>query len=117
MIVFPSAVQRWACLKRKIHQRRRTTCLIGVVLSGVVSSGLALDCDREDHARISFQLAIQLMGSPLGSIEVLCFGSLAPLAVRYLRQGDRVAVDGFLSMREWQSEAGELHKDGVFDRF
>jgi hypothetical protein len=79
------------------------------VLSGVVSSGLALDYDREDHARIRFQLAIQYMGKPLGRIDILCSGRLAPLAVKYLRQGDRVAVEGFLSMREWQSDAGEWH--------
>jgi hypothetical protein len=87
------------------------------VISGVVSSGLALDCDRENHARISFQLAIQLIGRPLGSVEVFCSGSLAPLAVKYLRQGDRGAVDGFLSMREWQSEAGELHKEACLIAF
>ena len=69
--------------------------------------------DRDDHARISFQLAIQSLGKPVGRIEVLCSSHLTFLAAKYLRQGDRVAVMGFLSMREWQSDAGEWHNDAM----
>ena len=51
------------------------------------------------------------MIDPAGKIEVLCLSRLALVAAKYLRQGDRVAVVGFLSMSEWQSDAGEWHND------
>jgi single-stranded DNA-binding protein len=37
------------------------------------------------------------------------------LAAKNLRQGDRVAVMGFLSMREWQSPAGEWRNDATLN--
>ena len=82
-----------------------------VVLSGIVCGGLALDCDRVDHASITFQLAIQSWDEPVGRIEIICFSRLALLASKYLHQGDRVAVVGFLVMKEWQGDDGACHND------
>jgi hypothetical protein len=80
-------------------------------LSGVVCGGLDLDCPRGEHARISFQLAIQSLLAPVGWIEIVCFSRDALLVAKYLRPGDRVAVVGFLVMNDWQSDAGEWHND------
>ena len=80
---------------------------------GVVCSALDLARDRDGHIRITFQLAIQFLDKPVGKIEVLSSGHMTFLAARYLRQGDRVAVMGFLSMREWQGVAGEWHNDAT----
>jgi hypothetical protein len=83
------------------------------VLIGVVCGGLDLDCDRDGRARITFQLTIEFLDKPVGRIEVLSSGHLTFLAAKHLHLGDRVAVMGFLSMREWQSDAGEWHNDAT----
>jgi hypothetical protein len=83
------------------------------VLIGVVCGDVDLARDRDGHIRITFQLAIQFLDKPVGRIEVLSSGHLTFLAAKYLRPGDRVAVMGFLSMREWQSDAGEWHNDAT----
>jgi hypothetical protein len=83
------------------------------VLIGVVCGGLGLDCDRDGRAWTTFQLAIQFLDKSVGKIEVLCSSHLTFLAAKHFRQGDRVAVMGFLSMREWQSDAGEWHNDAT----
>jgi hypothetical protein len=75
------------------------------VLIGVVCGDVDLARDRDGHIRITFQLAIQFLDKPVGRIEVLSSGHLTFLAAKYLRLGDRVAVMGFLSMREWHNDA------------
>ncbi|MGA9754265.1 MAG: single-stranded DNA-binding protein [Desulfobaccales bacterium] len=83
------------------------------VFIGVVCGDVDLARDRDGHIRITFQLAIQFLDKPVGKIEVLGSNHLTFLAAKYLRLGDRVAVMGFLSMREWQSDAGEWHNDAT----
>jgi len=78
-----------------------------------VCGGLTLDCDKDGKAWTTFQLAIHFMDKPVGRITVLIPGHLTFMATKHLRRGDRVAVMGFLAMREWQGDAGEWHNDAT----
>jgi len=86
-----------------------------VVLSGIVCDRVALAMDRDGHTRTWFMLAIQFMGKSVGRIDVLSSSHLTFLAAKCLRQGDRVAVMGFLSMREWQSKNGEWNNEATLN--
>jgi primosomal replication protein N len=85
------------------------------VLSGIVCDRVAQATERDGHTRIWFLLAIQFLGKPVGRIDVLSSSHLTFLAAKNLRQGDRVAVMGFLSMREWQSRDGEWNNDATLN--
>jgi primosomal replication protein N len=85
------------------------------VLSGIVCDRVAQTLESDGHNRIWFLLAIQFLGKSVGRIDVLSSSHLTFLAAKNLRQGDRVAVMGFLSMREWQSPAGEWRNDATLN--
>ena len=80
-------------------------------VSGVVCGGLNLYGVGDADNFITFKLGIRTVIDPAGKIEVICLNRLALVAAKYLRQGDRVAVVGFLIMNERQNEAGEWHND------
>ena|SRR5665647_199374 len=85
------------------------------ILSGIVCDRVAQTMEEDGHTRIWFLLAIQFLGKSVGRIDVLSSSHFTFLAAKYLRQGDRVAVMGFLSMRQWQSDSGEWHNDATLN--
>jgi primosomal replication protein N len=84
-------------------------------LSGIVCDRVATALGKDGHTRIWFLLAIQFLGKSVGRIDVLSSSHLTFLAAKNLRQGDRVAVMGFLSMKQWQSRSGEWHSDATLN--
>ena len=85
------------------------------VLSGVVCDRTTPTMDRDGHTRIRFLLAIQCLGQSAGLIHVHSSRHSTFLVAKYLRQGDRVAVMGFLSIREWQSNSGHWHYEPILN--
>jgi single-strand DNA-binding protein len=57
----------------------------------------------DDQLAASFILAFETGNNRTGRIKVTCFGSLAALVGRYLRQGARVAVAGVLDQQQGET--------------
>lgn len=85
------------------------------VLSGIVCFGNALGLEWVGHSCIRFLLAIQCLGKPAGLLGVLSSSHSAFLIAKYLHEGDRVAVMGFLSIREWQSDSGHWNYQAILN--
>ena len=85
------------------------------VLSGIVCYGKTPTLDWDGHSCIRFLLSIQCLGKSGGMINVLSTSHSTFSVAKYLCQGDRVAVVGFLSIREWQSDTGHWHYDAILN--
>jgi single-strand DNA-binding protein len=67
----------------------------------VACNGLRRDAEGEYHERPLF-------------FDVAAFGGLAETVARYMRKGSRVAIDGRLDWREWEtSEESEVDRSKI----
>ncbi len=79
--------------------------------SGEVLDKPELGFTKNDNVVTTFNLAIRVLDQEVGSIKVYCFGHLTAVAAKYLHQGDRAAVLGFLYMDSWQGVDGQWRNE------
>ena len=76
------------------------------VLSGNIGADPEVFYSSEGEPIATFNLAFKSSKKKTGWMKITCF-HLADIAEKFLRKGDRIAVQGILSQNKWQTEEGQ----------